>query len=183
MNPARRRLKVGRIRTTPRTERRPARAWIAARSRAQSERVSARLGVEVDAEIRGDSVRDWFNKALAPSGEKLGRAPKSTGVPGFDLTFCAPKSVSVLWGFGSESVRQVVDAAHAQAVSEALSYLSEHAGYTRRADDFDRALMVIDRVEALFGVKYEHRTSRAGDPHVHSHVLLANKQLCADGKW
>lgn len=161
----------------------PARAWIAARSRAQSERVSARIGVEVGAEIRGDSVRDWFNKALAPSGEKLGRAPKSTGVPGFDLTFCAPKSVSVLWGFGSESVRQVVDAAHAQAVSEALSYLSEHAGYTRRADDFDRDLMVIDRVEALSGVKYEHRTSRAGDPHVHSHVLLANKQLCADGKW
>ena len=161
----------------------PARAWIAARSRMQSERVSARLGVEVGAEIRGDSVRDWFNKALAPSGEKLGRAPKSTGVPGFDLTFCAPKSVSVLWGFGSESVRQAVDAAHAQAVSEALSYLSEHAGYTRRADDFDRDLMVIDRVEALSGVKYEHRTSRAGDPHVHSHVLLANKQLCADGKW
>ena len=97
----------------------PARAWIAARSRAQSERVSVRLGVEIGAEIRGDSVRDWFNKALAPSGEKLGRAPKSTGVPGFDLTFCAPKSVSVLWGFGSESVRQVVDAAHAQA---AVSY-------------------------------------------------------------
>lgn len=161
----------------------PARVWIAARSRAQSERVSTALGVEIDAEIRGESVRDWFNKALAPSGEKLGRAPKSTGVPGFDLTFCAPKSVSVLWGFGDESVRQAVDAAHSQAVSEALSYLSEHAGYTRRADDFDRDLMVIDRVEALSGVKYEHRTSRAGDPHVHSHVLLVNKQLCADGKW
>lgn len=41
----------------------PARAWIAARSRAQSERVSVRLGVEIGAEIRGDSVRDWFNKA------------------------------------------------------------------------------------------------------------------------
>ena len=161
----------------------PARAWIAARSGVHSERVSAALGVETDAEVCGDSVRGWFNRALAPSGEKLGRAPKSSGVPGFDLTFCAPKSVSVVWGFGGESVRQVVDSAHAQAVSEALSYLCEHAGYTRRADDFDRGLMVIDRVEALSGVKYEHRTSRAGDPHVHSHVLLANKQLCADGTW
>ena len=83
----------------------PARAWIAARSRMQSERVSARLGVEVGAEIRGDSVRDWFNKALAPSGEKLGRAPKSTGVPGFDLTFCAPKSVSVCLLYTSPSPR------------------------------------------------------------------------------
>src|SRR5690625_5768179 len=43
--------------------------------------------------------------------------------------------------------------------------------------------MIIESVEALRGVKYEHRTSRAGDPHVHSHVLLANKQLCPDGKW
>lgn len=162
---------------------RPAQAWVAARDRAKSERVCAQLGVEVGAEVRGDAVRNWFNKALAPSGVKLGRAPKASGVPGFDLTFCAPKSVSVLWGFGDENVRQAVDAAHAHAVSEALSYLSEHAGYTRRADDFDRDLMVIDRVEALSGVKYEHRTSRAGDPHVHSHVLLANKQLCADGKW
>ena len=41
---------------------------------------------------------------------------------------------------------------------------------------------MIEKLRGISGVKYEHRTSRAGDPHVHSHVLLANKQLCQDGK-
>src|SRR5699024_12376417 len=41
---------------------------------------------------------------------------------------------------------------------------------------------MIEKRRGISGVKYEHRTSRAGDPHVHSHVLLANKQLCEDGK-
>lgn len=162
----------------------PATAWILARSGAQVRAVSDALGVEVGAVVDGDRVRDWFNKAVAPSGEKLGRAPKQSGVPGFDLTFCAPKSVSILWGVADDpALKQVVDQAHARAVESALSYFSEHAGYTRRADARDKTRMVIDRVEALSGVKYEHRTSRSGDPHVHSHVLLSNKQLCRDGKW
>ena len=129
-------------------------------------------------------MRGWFNKAVAPSGVKLGRAPGVRGVPGFDLTFCAPKSVSIIWGLSQDAaVRRAVDVAHARAVESALGYLAEHAGYTRRADGVDRSVMVVDRLEGLSGVRYEHRTSRAGDPHVHSHVLLANKQLCADGKW
>ena len=159
----------------------PARAWVAARSSEQTARVVATLGVEVGARVKGAGVRGWFNKALAPSGVKLGRVP---GVPGFDLTFCAPKSVSIIWGLTEDAaVRRAVDAAHARAVESALGYLAEHAGYTRCADGVDRSVMVVDRLEALTGVRYEHRTSRAGDPHVHSHVLLANKQLCADGKW
>lgn len=162
----------------------PARGWVVAKAVESFDRVCDRLGVENGARVRGESVRDWFNKALAPSGEKLGRAPGARGVPGFDLTFCAPKSVSLVWGLTRDAeVRSVVNKAHARAVSVALGYLNEHAGYTRRASDADKKLMIIDRVEALSGVKYEHRTSRAGDPHVHSHVLLANKQLCSDGKW
>ncbi|MCF4007769.1 relaxase domain-containing protein [Corynebacterium uropygiale] len=164
--------------------RRPAEAWIVARSDEQAAAVSEFLGVKNGARVDGKHVRDWFNQALAPNGTKLGRAPKSSGVPGFDLTFCAPKSVSLVWGLTDDAaVRALVDGAHQRAVSAALAYLSEHAGYTRRADDVDRELMIIDRVEAISGVKYEHRTSRAGDPHVHSHVLLSNKQLCRDGKW
>lgn len=163
---------------------RPAEAWIVSRTDEKTAEVSQSLGVVNGARVDGKSVREWFNNALAPSGQKLGRAPKGTGVPGFDLTFCAPKSVSLVWGLTDDPVvRAAVDAAHQRAVSAALSYLAEHAGYTRRADDFDRDLMIIDRVEAISGVKYEHRTSRAGDPHVHSHVLLSNKQLCRDRKW
>ena len=162
---------------------RPAEAWIVARSERQQAAVAEFLGTEVGVEVDGEVVQKWFNRALAPSGNKLGRRPGASGVPGFDLTFCAPKSVSLVWGLSeSKDVREAVDQAHARAVSTALSYLSEHAGYTRKASAHDPQEMIIDRVEALSGAKYEHRTSRSGDPHVHSHVLVSNRQLCADGK-
>lgn len=160
-----------------------AEAWIVARTGDQQATVAEFLGTEPGTEVDGETVQKWFNRALAPGGNKLGRRPGASGVPGFDLTFCAPKSVSLVWGLSqSEATREAVNQAHAQAVSTALSYLSEHAGYTRKASDWDPAEMVIDRVEALSGAKYEHRTSRSGDPHVHSHVLVSNRQLCADGK-
>lgn len=162
---------------------RPAEAWIVARTEQKQAAVAEFLGTEPGTELGGDVVQKWFNRALSPSGNKLGRRPGERGVPGFDLTFCAPKSVSLVWGLSeSETTREAVNEAHARAVSIALSYLSEHAGYTRRASDHDPEEMVIDRVEALSGAKYEHRTSRSGDPHVHSHVLVSNRQLCADGK-
>lgn len=159
----------------------PASVWL--RGEKLSE-VSAFLGTTNGAVASGKTVDDWFNKAVAPSGERLGKALGDKGVPGFDLTFCAPKSVSLLWAMGTDSdVRDIVDEAHQAAVSQALDYLSEHAGYTRKQDpSVSQKRLIIEKLAGISGVKYEHRTSRAGDPHVHSHVLLANKQLCEDGK-
>ncbi|KAA8719787.1 MobF family relaxase [Corynebacterium phocae] len=162
----------------------PGRAWVVASTRESFAEVSKRLGVVSGEFLRGGAVQDWFNKVVAPSGERLGRAPGEKSVPGFDLTFCAPKSVSVLWGLSDdEAVRAVIDSAHNKAVSAALGYLHEHAGYTRRQDPtVKEKRLIIEKVPALSGVRYEHRTSRAGDPHIHSHVLLANRQVCQDGK-
>lgn len=113
----------------------PAKAWIKASHATNSTLVSAHLGIENGEIVESKSVHDWFDKAVAPSGVKLGRAPGADGVPGFDLTFCAPKSVSLLWGLGDDSeLRTLIDQAHQEAVSEALDYVSEHAGYTRRQD-------------------------------------------------
>ena len=156
----------------------PAEAWVKGIDAAEYARL---LGVEQGQALSGEQVKNWFNNVTSPKGGKLGRALREDGVPGFDLTFCAPKSVSVLWGLsGRDEVRQAVDDAHAVAVSKALDYLEAHAAYTRRWDETET--LIVDNTLGLSGVKYEHRTSRAGDPHVHSHVLLANRQLCADGK-
>ena len=65
----------------------PATAWIQARTQAQATTVATALGIKNGAQVKGADVGQWFNHALAPSGHKLGRAPKSSGVPGFDLTF------------------------------------------------------------------------------------------------
>lgn len=160
---------------------RPASVWFRGEKVAE---VSAFLGAENGTVVSGKTVENWFNKAVAPSGVKLGKALGDKGVPGFDLTFCAPKSVSLLWGMGADSsVRSIIDEAHQAAVSQALDYLSEHAGYTRKQDPAaSKKRLILEKLAGISGVKYEHRTSRAGDPHVHSHVLLANKQLCQDGK-
>ena len=159
----------------------PASVWLRGENVAE---VSAFLGTNNGAVASGKTVDDWFNKAVAPSGKRLGKALGDKGVPGFDLTFCAPKSVSLLWAMGADSdVRGIVDEAHQEAVNQALDYLSEHAGYTRKQDPtVSQKRLIIEKLAGISGVKYEHRTSRAGDPHVHSHVLLANKQLCQDGR-
>lgn len=160
----------------------PASAFVFSQNEDDFSHLESYLGVKPGQKIDSQSIRNWFNRAVAPSGRLLGSRPGTKTRPGFDLTFCAPKSVSLLWAFANEDVKNTVDLAHKQAVDAALDYLSSHAAYTRRGADDDRKRMIIDRTLGLSGVRYEHKTSRAGDPHTHTHVLLANKQLCPDGK-
>jgi conjugative relaxase-like TrwC/TraI family protein len=99
-------------------------------------------------------------------------------VAGFDLTFSAPKSVSVLFAIGDEHTSAELLAAHEQAVDVALSYLEREACRTRRGRDG------IERVsgDGFVAASYRHRMSRAGDPQLHSHVVVAN-MTCADDRY
>src|SRR5699024_12231022 len=102
----------------------PVEVWIKASHATYTSHVSAHLVVENGETVDGKTVHDWFDNAVAPSGAKLGRAPGADGVPGFDLTFCAPKSVSLLWGLGDDpELRTLIDHAHQEAVAEALDYV------------------------------------------------------------
>ena len=58
--------------------------------------------------------------------------PSNGSVPGFDLTFSAPKSASLLWALGGPVAALEVKAAHREAVRAALSYLQREACWTRR---------------------------------------------------
>jgi len=100
-------------------------------------------------------------------------------VPGFDLTFSAPKSVSVLFGIGGDELRGAIQRAHDQAVVDALAYVEREAGVTRRGAG--GAVAIAGR--GSIGAAFRHRTSRAGDPQLHTHVLVANLILGADGRW
>jgi conjugative relaxase-like TrwC/TraI family protein len=58
--------------------------------------------------------------------------PQNRGVHGFDLTFCAPKSVSLIRALKADDVAdKAILNAHNTAISEAMEYLATHAGYTR----------------------------------------------------
>lgn len=114
------------------------------------------------------------------AGEPLGAERGRVTVAAFDLTFCAPKSVSLLHALGPDDVRQAVEEGHDRAVESALTYVEDHALAVRRP-----VAGVSRRVpfsaDAMPAAGFVHRTSRALDPHLHSHVLLANVGLGPDG--
>src|SRR3954452_24477440 len=128
----------------------------------------------------GDAIR--LDRVLGgehpASGDPLGRVVTGR-VPGFDLTFSAPKSVSVLFGIGGDELRGAIRDAHDRAVADALRYVERHAAMTRRG----RGGMHVTAGRGLVAAAFRHRTSRAGGPQLHTHVLVANSVLGADGLW
>jgi conjugative relaxase-like TrwC/TraI family protein len=113
------------------------------------------------------------------SGEPLGlRHVEGGAVPGFDLTFSAPKSVSLAWALGGHPVAAEVKAAHAEAVRAGIDYLQDVACWTRRGDGGH----IFSKGNRILAAGYLHRSSRAGDPQLHTHVLIANAAF-AEGRW
>ncbi|BBZ06835.1 hypothetical protein MDOR_10040 [Mycolicibacterium doricum] len=136
-----------------------------------------RAGGEADAGV----VARWLDDGVAPSGAR-GRAFGERGVHGFDLTFCAPKSVSLVRALRVDDVvMKAMADAHDTALREAMEYVSTHAGYTRvhnpRTGEKD-----LVRLPGLVAVAYQHETSRCGDPHLHTHVIVPNRQARVDGQ-
>jgi conjugative relaxase-like TrwC/TraI family protein len=126
---------------------------------------------------------------LTPNGTQLATSPRR--VPGFDLTFSVPKSVSVLYALGDPLVQAaVVDGCEA-AVTEALGWLEREACFVRRGTNnaANRQLWGVQwgtrrlLAEGFVAAGFRHRTSRAGDPHLHWHVLVANLARGVDGRW
>ena len=108
------------------------------------------------------------------------RAQGAPKVPGFDVTFCAPKSVSLLFALGEpEASNEVRNAADA-AVAASMSVFEAEAARARRGQGGRER----HQAEGFVGAAFRHRTSRAGDPHLHTHVVLANLVYCADDqRW
>jgi hypothetical protein len=75
-------------------------------------------------------VGRWLDDGIAPNG-KAGRVLTKGSVHGFDLTFAAPKGVSLLRALTDDVGEKVMQAAHLRAVDAAMTYLHQHAGYTR----------------------------------------------------
>src|SRR6266540_1155628 len=101
-------------------------------------------------------------------------------VAGYDLIFSPPKSVSLLHALGSEEVRHAVNQAHLAAWQAALAYLEQRACVTRRG----KRGVVRERGVGFVAAAYQHRTSRAQDPHLHTHVIVANMtKTPSDCEW
>ena len=126
--------------------------------------------------------REGFMRAMEGcdprSGERLKPEHGRTKVAAFDLTFSAPKSVSVLFAVADQAVSAALLAAHEKAVAEAVAYVEREACFTRRG----RNGVLRVRGDGFLAAAYRHRLSRAGDPQLHTHVVVANMTR-ADGRW
>lgn len=132
-------------------------------------------------EIEPDQLVAMLTGMNPATGEPLGLVAVSGKgpVPGFDLTFSAPKSVSLLRALGGKKVGAEVKAAHQRSVEAALKYMEANACLTRRGKG--GALFV--KGSGFIAAGFMHRSSRSGDPQLHTHVLIANATQGPDGKW
>lgn len=97
--------------------------------------------------------------------------------PGHDLTFSAPKSVSVAWAMADEALRKAIQIKHEEAVKVALDFLESRAGFARVGKQGQEVV----KAPLLFAL-FEHGTSRAGDPQLHTHALCINLTVHPDGR-
>ncbi len=100
-------------------------------------------------------------------------------VTGFDLTFSAPKSVSVLFAVGDAETRELVRGAHEAAWHDAYAYFEKEVVATRLGAG---GVAQVD-VKGVTGAAFEHWYSRAGDPQLHTHVATSVMVQTTDGRY
>jgi conjugative relaxase-like TrwC/TraI family protein len=113
------------------------------------------------------------------TGRDLGRRFGDGSVRGYDATFSAPKSVSVLFALGDQQVRGHVVAAHENAVDAVLGWVESHAHTRMRHRGH---VVCVDAEGTVVGVFRQH-TSRSLDPQLHTHAVIANRVQAPDGRW
>ena len=111
-------------------------------------------------------------------GTRLRSCERDPKIAAFDLTFSAPKSVSVLFATAPERVAGVLVACHEEAVRAAVEYPPDAAVRVRRGPGGLR-----EDQAGLIAAAYRHRMSRALDPQLHTHVVAANLARGSDGRF
>jgi conjugative relaxase-like TrwC/TraI family protein len=138
---------------------------------------SGRSEFGLDGEVDADALRSIIAGEDPATGTRL--AAKNRRIAGYDLCLRAPKSVSLLFGLGDPELSRVVRDCHDEAVEAGLDFMERSAGWTRRGKDGVRP----ERNERFISAAFRHRTSREGDPHLHTHVVTANMVHNSTGGW
>jgi conjugative relaxase-like TrwC/TraI family protein len=144
---------------------------------------SAAQGLNLAGEVVGEHFRDLLVGRDPFSGDKLKKWSNTT--LGYDVTFSAVKSVSALYALAPADVREVIAEAQAEAVAAGLRYLEQHACVARLGAQGCKSQVAQGFIAAAFF----QRTSREGDPQLHTHTVIANfvtslggRTAAADGK-
>jgi conjugative relaxase-like TrwC/TraI family protein len=133
--------------------------------------------------LSGPVAKSDFEAALAgrdpKTGARLLQANGKTHAAGWDMTFSAPKSVSVLWALAPEGDRRMIESAQRLAVRAAIKFLEPDAAITRRG----KAGRIRERTDGLLIAAFDHHASRDLDPQLHTHAFIFNLAPRRDGSW
>ncbi len=139
-----------------------------------------RAALGLDGPVEGSDLRALLEGRRPGTDAPLGRRFGDSSARGFDATFSAPKSVSVLWALTPDPwVRAETLAAHDAAVDAALGWFERHGAVTRRGTD---GVLQVDSLGLTVGVFRQH-TSRTVDPQLHSHAIISAKVQDETGRW
>lgn len=94
-----------------------------------------------------------------------------------DMTFSAPKSVSILGLVGGR--KEIIDC-HKEAVSHVLRYIEKEYIGTRVTEGKQTRF---ERTGKMIGAQFMHGTSREGDPQLHTHCVIFNLTKNKNERW
>jgi len=110
--------------------------------------------------------------------------PTGASVAGFDLTFSVPKLVSTLWAVADGGTQALIAGAHHAAIQDVIALLERDVAMTRVGAKGPRGTVAQVEVRGVIAAAYDHYHSRASDPQLHTHVVVANRvQAVLDRKW
>ena len=138
-------------------------------------------------EMNGKEVSpEEFEKILSgeiPNGQKLFRLVngEKEHIPGYDITFSAPKSVSLM-ALMIALDKSEWHAVHDKAVAAALEWVETNVLQTRKYNKATKKQDVVGDQKMLVAT-FKHDISRNEDPQLHTHCVIANACLGSDGKF
>lgn len=147
------------------------------------------LGVAVGTEATEEQLRNMIERVGDPiTGEilnkrsRVGQASSASGnkVAGFDFTFSPSKSISVAWAMADAGTQAAIYQEHQAAIADALAWAEKHMFFSRSGTNG----IVIEDIEGIIAAAFDHWDSRAGDPQLHTHVVIQNlARSSSDGQW
>ena len=124
----------------------------------------------LNGKVEGQELGKWVKNEETGEKEREHR-------PGTDMTFSAPKSVSLMAEvYGKREVRE----AHEAAVKKALSHIETELARTRQTVDGKTEAVQTGNVTVAM---FRHNTSRDLDPQTHTHAVIMNATKREDGQW
>lgn len=131
----------------------------------------------LEGHVEKDDLRKFLGGYAPRSGKGLVQnAGDDKRQAGWDLTWSPPKSVSVFWALAPQEIREQIQSIQQESINAILGIAQERAAFSRRGNQGES----VERCEFVVA-SFEHGTSRAQDPQLHTHTLVINVGVRADG--